>query len=193
MRLARYAWWLPLLLAIGGFGLISATDLCGYPRASIGPSPIRCDVDFLGMTLSTEAAGWLAAGIGGVLGTVLALILTGETARWTWPSVRRWIARIGLVIVGAGVLVVGGLAALRWFQSLAPRSTEKTWMLQPGETLRVPADEVFEKDDWQCKGGYLIPMTPSPGEEVIVPENLFLKVDRAGNVTFHCERPPGNV
>ena len=78
----------------------------------IGPRPMTCDIDFLGMTLSTQAAGWLAAGIGGVLGTALALILTGETARWTWLGIRRWIARAALAIVRMTLLVVGGIAAL---------------------------------------------------------------------------------
>jgi hypothetical protein len=102
MRLARYARWLPLLLALGGFILIDTTAHCTYPVGYYGVDTLRrCTVRFLGMDFSQNAAGWLAAGIGGVLGTALALILSRETARWTWPGIRRGIARAGLVIVGA--------------------------------------------------------------------------------------------
>ena len=193
MRLARYAWWLPPLFAIGGFAFVSATDLCRSPGTWIGPRPMTCDIEFLGMTLSTQAAGWLAAGIGGVLGTVLALILTGETARWTWPSVRRWIARAGLVILGGGLLVVTGLAGVSWLKSHAPRSTPKIWVVELGGTIRVPADQVLANDSWECKGVWRWGETPPPGEELFGREIYSLKVDRAGNVTFHCEAdPPGH-
>jgi hypothetical protein len=195
MRLARYAWWLPVVLALGGFVLIHVNAYCTYPVGYYGWDSLqRCTIRFLGMDLSENAAGWLAAGIGGVLGWALALILSGTTARWTWPSVRRWIARVGLVIAGAGILVVGVVAAVSWFEFHAPRSTPKTWVVELGGTLRVPADEVLAEDSWECKDWAKWGETPPPGEEIIAREVFSLKVDRAGNVTFHCEPdPPGHV
>jgi hypothetical protein len=199
MRLARYSWWLPVVLAIIGFVLIHANAYCTYLGADRGyyypfDTLRRCTVWFLGMERTANAAAWVAAGIGGVLGLALALILSGQTARWTWPSVRRWILRAGLVIVGAGVLVVGGLAAVSWFESHAPRSTPKRWVAEPGETLHVPANEVIARDSWECKGHGTWGETPPPGEEVDFGEAFNLRVDGAGNVTFQCEPdPPGHV
>jgi hypothetical protein len=198
MRLARYAWWLPVVLAISGFVLIHRNAYCTYlpPRGYYYPFDTlrRCTVWFLGMERTANAAAWLVAGIGGVLGLALALILSGTAARWTWPSVRRWIVRGGLVIAGAGILVVGVVAAVSWFESHAPRSTPKTWVVELGGTLRVPADEVLAADSWECKGVWKWGETPRPGEELIGRGIYSLKVDRAGNVTFHCEPdPPGHV
>lgn len=189
MRLARYARWLPPVLAIGGFAFVSATDLCRSPGTWIGPPPVTCDIDFLGMTLSTQAAGWLAAGIGGVLGTVLALILTGETARWTWPSVRRSIARGGPIIVGVTFVLVGVVVALSRIDFNRPPPIPrpaKQWTVMPAQTLRVPADQTQPGDSWACPDGQGFGVTPLPGQQVGIPGVFSIKLDDSGNVTAHC-------
>ena len=192
MRLAKYAWWLPPLFALGGFILIGTAAFCTYPVGYYGYDVLkRCTVGFLGLDLSQNAAGWLAAGIGGVLGTGLALILTGETARWTWLGVRRWIARAALVIVGLTLLVVGGIAAVSRFDRDVPPASqgraEKTWILQPGQTLRVPAEDALEEDIWECRGKGGRSFTQPPGS-AIINGGLTLEVDSGGNVTAHCKR-----
>ena len=191
MRLARYSWWLPPLFAIGGFAFVSATDLCRSPGTWIGPRPVTCDIDFLGITLSTQAAGWLAAGIGGVLGTVLALILTGETARWTWPSVRRSIARGGPIIVGIALVLVGVVVVFsRVDLSPTPSSVEardpKLWIVQPGQTLRVPADQTQPGDRWECPISGGVAGTPQSGQRAGIPGVFNIEVDAEGNVTAFC-------
>ena len=81
MRLSRFAWVLSPLGAVGGIVLIAANALCTSPGVWVGPMPERCDVRFLGMTLSQNAATWLSALIGGVLGAALAFLIYRPEAR----------------------------------------------------------------------------------------------------------------
>jgi hypothetical protein len=185
MRLARFAWWLPPLLAIGGFFLINTGAFCTYPIGYYGVDSLeRCTMRFLGMDLSANAAGWLAIGIGAALGTALALILIGEAARWTWRGIRR----PGLIIVGVASLLLGGIAVYSWLDSPASRTIPKVWTIGPGETLHVPADQVIDGDEWACPGGGRS-LTPPPGQTT--GNTVYtVKVDVAGNVTLRCERRP---
>jgi hypothetical protein len=77
MRLARHSWVLSPLLAMGGLMLITQAALCVHEmRGYLGYDPVPTStIRFLGMTLSQNAAGWLAALIGGVLGAALAFVV----------------------------------------------------------------------------------------------------------------------
>ena len=70
----------------------------------------------------------------------------------------------------------------------------KTWIVQRGETLRVPADQVLPEDRWECPGKGGSTGTPPPGHGVGSSGGFSMEVDMEGNVTAYCEPgPPGNV
>ena len=88
----------------------------------------------------------LAAGVGGVVGLAVEVVVGGVVAlrwRWRWRRWRRW--RVGLVVVerrlAAGVVgvvdlavevVVGGVAALRWWRRWRVGSSLSSADWQPG-------------------------------------------------------------
>ena len=100
-------------------------------------------------------------------------------------------ARARWIVLGAAM--VFALVGLWWFAANSPQSTRlerapKTWLVQPGDTLRVPADEVLLDDVFDCVGeGY------SDGyryEDALSAPGGFtgstMVVDAEGNVTVHC-------
>ena len=103
--------------------------------------------------------------------------------------------RAGWVLVGVAIVVVLGLVALFVFNgTLMKERDPKTWIVQPGETLRVPADQVLPDDRWVCPGKGGSEGTPPIGHGVGSSGGFSMEVDMDGNVTAYCEPgPPGNV
>jgi hypothetical protein len=102
-------------------------------------------------------------------------------------------------LIAVAILVVLGLVALYVFNANLTMGTiferdPKTWIVQRGETLRVPADQVLPKDRWECPGKGGSTGTPPPGHGVGSSGGFSMGVDMEGNVTAYCEPgPPGNV
>jgi hypothetical protein len=63
----------------------------------------------------------------------------------------------------------------------------KTWIVQPGQTLRVPAEQALVGDLWECRGKGGSAFTQPPGTEITT-GGLTLGFDMEGNVTARCER-----
>jgi hypothetical protein len=105
----------------------------------------------------------------------------------------------GWVLVAMAIVVALGLVALFLFDGNITMGTSldrdpKTWIVQPGETLRVPADQVLPDDRWVCPGKGGSEGTPPIGHGVGSSGGFSMEVDMEGNVTASCEPgPPGNV
>ena len=107
----------------------------------------------------------------------------------------RWIA------FGVALVVVLGLVTLYWFKSRPSFGTvdvderePKTWIVQPGETLTVSADDVRPDDLYRCPGKGGVNGTPDPGHGVGGSGGLSVETAEDGTVTATCEAgPPGNV
>lgn len=99
------------------------------------------------------------------------------------------------VLVAAALSVVLGLVALYVFNANLTKGRDpKTWIVQPGGTLRVPADQVLPDDRWVCPGKGGSEGTPPIGHGVGSSGGFSMEVDMEGNVTAYCEPgPPGNV
>jgi hypothetical protein len=70
----------------------------------------------------------------------------------------------------------------------------KTWIIQPGETLRLSADEVIPDDRWRCPGKGGVNGTPEPGRGVANSGGFQVETAADGTVTARCEPgPAGNV
>lgn len=103
-------------------------------------------------------------------------------------------ARTERIALGMVLLFVLGLVALYVLNSPLLERSPKTWIVQRGETLRVPADEVLPEDRWECPGKGGSTGTPPPGHGVSGSLGFSMSVDMEGNVTAYCEPgPPGNV
>jgi hypothetical protein len=104
-------------------------------------------------------------------------------------------ARAGWVLIAGAIVVVLGLVALFLFNGTLTRERDpKTWIVQRGETLRVPADQVLPEDRWECPGKGGSAGTPPPGHGVGGSGGFSMEVDMDGNVTAYCEPgPPGNA
>ena len=106
----------------------------------------------------------------------------------------RWIA------LGVALVVVLGLVALYVYKSRASFGTmdverePKTWVVQPGETLSLTADEVGPDDVYRCSGKGGVDSTPDPGTSVTNSAGITVEYGEDGIVTVTCEPgPPGNV
>jgi hypothetical protein len=102
-------------------------------------------------------------------------------------------------IVGVVLVLVLGVVALYLFNSSLTMSSEdergpKTWVVQPGETLTLSADEVQPNDSYSCPGKGAVGYTPEPGEGVANSLGIQVTTDIEGMVEVACEPgPPGNV
>jgi hypothetical protein len=105
----------------------------------------------------------------------------------------------GLGFVAMAIVVVLGLVALFLFNGNITMGTSldrdpKTWIVQPGETLRVRAGQVLPDDRWECPGRGGSEGTPPSGHGVGSSGGFSMEVDIEGNVTATCEPgPPGSV
>jgi hypothetical protein len=96
-------------------------------------------------------------------------------------------ARLAVVI---GVIVVG-LIALNWPAASALDRPAKTWVIKPGETLGLSADQVLPEDRYECPGrpGIVIG-TPKPGLLASAQGGILVTADDEGAVQISCEASP---
>ena len=95
----------------------------------------------------------------------------------------RWVS----VTVGAATLVIVAVAFMVGGSDREP----KTWIIQPGETLRVSAGEVLPEDRWRCPGKGGVNGTPEPGHGVANSGGFQIETAPDGTVTATCEEGPG--
>ena len=95
----------------------------------------------------------------------------------------------GLVVI-SGVIVVG-LIALNWPAASALDRPAKTWVIKPGETRRLSADQVLPEDRYECPGrpGIVIG-TPKPGLLASAQGGILVTADDEGAVQISCEASP---
>jgi hypothetical protein len=116
------------------------------------------------------------------------------------PVIRPMSTRVRWFVVGV-VLLVLGLAALYYFNSNLTQSTVeeggfdgRTWVVKPGDTLTLTAEEVGPADRYRCEGKGGVNGTPDPGHGVISGGDFQVTTDLDGTVKLACEPgPPGNV
>jgi hypothetical protein len=108
-----------------------------------------------------------------------------------WMSVRvRWI------VFEVVLLLVIGLAALYWFNNLTDDVTiqevdgRRTWIIQPGDTVRLSSDEVGPDDWFRCEGKGGVIGTPEPGRHTGESHGLWVETASGGTVTLYCEPGP---
>ncbi len=116
-------------------------------------------------------------------------------------------ARTRWIVIGVTLVVVLGLVALYSFntdlsvgtnlqrdevhpsQAPAPR----TWIVQPGETLTLTADEAGPDDVYRCPGKGGVIGTPDRGRGVGGSGGFSVETALDGTVTAYCEPgPPGD-
>jgi hypothetical protein len=87
------------------------------------------------------------------------------------------------------------LVALYVFNaSLSADRAPRTWVVQPGETLTLSADEVHPDDLYRCPGKGGVNGTPKPGHGVGGSGGFSVETAPDGTVSAYCEPgPPGNV
>jgi hypothetical protein len=95
----------------------------------------------------------------------------------------------GLAVV-IGVIVVG-LIALNWPAASALDRPAKTWVIKPGQTRRLSADQVLPEDRYECPGrpGIVIG-TPKPGLLASAQGGILVTADDEGAVQMSCEASP---
>jgi len=95
----------------------------------------------------------------------------------------------GLVVI-SGVIVVG-LIALNWPAPSALDRPAKTWVIKPGETRRLSADQVLPEDRYECPGRPgLVIGTPKPGLFASADGGIRVSADDEGAVQMSCEASP---
>jgi hypothetical protein len=99
------------------------------------------------------------------------------------------------IVVGVAIVFVLGVVALYWFNSNITQSAVEhgphTWVVQPGETLTLSADEVHPKDSYICPGHPEIHFTPHEGTGYTEEGGLSVATTD-DSVTVSCEAP-GNA
>lgn len=95
----------------------------------------------------------------------------------------------GLAVV-IGVIVVG-LIALNWPAASILDRPAKTWVIKPGETRRLSAEQVLPEDQYECPGrpGIVIG-TPKPGLFASAEGGIRVSADDEGAVQMSCEASP---
>jgi hypothetical protein len=99
------------------------------------------------------------------------------------------------IVLEVVLLLVLGLAALYWFNTnrtgvtLEEVDGQRTWIIQPGDTGRLPSDEVRPDDWYRCegKGGFI--GTPEP-DHVGGSDGFWVETAFDGTVTMYCEPGP---
>jgi hypothetical protein len=89
-----------------------------------------------------------------------------------------------------GVVVVG-LIALNWPVTPILDRPAKTWIIKPGETRRLSADQVLPDDRYECPGrpGIVIG-TPEPGLFASAQGGIRVITEQEGAVRMSCEASP---
>jgi len=92
----------------------------------------------------------------------------------------------GLAVV-IGVIVVG-LIVLNWPAASVTDRPAKTWVIKPGDTRRLSADQVLPEDRYECPGrpGTVIG-TPKPGLFASAQGGIRVSTDDEGVVQISCE------
>jgi hypothetical protein len=102
------------------------------------------------------------------------------------------------IVLGVVLVLVLGLAALYWFNRIPVTVMDsdgpRTWVVQPGETLTLSADEVHPDDLYRCPGKGGVNGTPDRGTGVGGSGGVSVETASDGTVTLSCEPgPAGNV
>ena len=99
------------------------------------------------------------------------------------------IHRAGLAAV-FGVIAVG-LIALNWPAAPILDRPAKTWVIEPGQTRRLSADQILPEDRYECPGrpGLVIGM-PKPGLFASAEGGIRVATDDEGAVQISCEVGP---
>lgn len=96
--------------------------------------------------------------------------------------------RWAVVIAGIAIAVMVAVVVIS-----GPREAT-TWIVQPGETLTLTADEVHADDLYRCPGKGGVNGTPPPGHGVGGSGGFSVVTQEDGTVTASCEPgPPGNI
>lgn len=94
--------------------------------------------------------------------------------------------------LGVASVTVLGIVAVSLFNTNLNRGP-KTWVVQPGETLTLSADEVHPDDLYRCPGKGGVNGTPDPGHGVGGSGGFSVATEDDGTVTAYCEPgPPGD-
>lgn len=104
----------------------------------------------------------------------------------------RWIA------LGVVLLLVLGVVALYWFNTnlsgvtVSETDGRRTWIVPPGETVTVSADEVRREDQFRCEGiDALVEGTPGRSQMVAregSPSGVItVETAEDGDVTVSCD------
>lgn len=96
------------------------------------------------------------------------------------------------IVIDVVLVIVLGVVALYLFNTNLQRGP-KTWVVQPGETLTLSANEVHPDDLYRCPGKGGVNGTPDPGHGVGGSGGFSLETASDGTVTLYCEPgPPGD-
>jgi hypothetical protein len=101
------------------------------------------------------------------------------------------------MVTWVALLLAVGVVALLWLFVVVDRAElraangQRTWIVQPGDTVRLRADEVRPDDMYRCSGVVAqVEGTPRPGHRIANgPEVGMVEVSTAadGEVTVTCE------
>lgn len=93
-----------------------------------------------------------------------------------------------VIVLGAALVVVNANSS-----PASPERGPKIWLVQRGETLRVPADQVLIQDRFQCAGDGSTDI-PKHWHPFADSDLSSMVIDVEGNVTVQCvSDPPGKV
>jgi len=115
-------------------------------------------------------------------------------ARWIASAVALLIVLgvVGLYLFNSNLTMVPNMQGDEIHPSQTPEP--RTWIVQPGETLTLTADEVGPDDVHRCPGKGGVIGTPDRGHGVGGSGGFSVEAALDGTVTAYCEPgPPGNV
>jgi len=97
-------------------------------------------------------------------------------------------ARLAAVAAILSLSVIGlAMIALNWPSRSLGERPARTWVVQPGETLRLSADRVHPDDEYGCPGKPgLVIGTPEPGSGASASGGIQVTTDLAGTVAVTC-------
>ena len=99
------------------------------------------------------------------------------------------------IVVGVALLMVLGLAALFLFNRIPVTVIDsdgpRTWIIEPGETLTLSADELGPRNHYRCAGEESgIDFTPERGTEYYSEAGGLSVRNANGTVTAYCQPGP---